>query len=188
MKRFLLALPALALLLTGCGMSERLSNSMFGTPTEKDIERMPDCPQTGVLADATFIPVFTGNGINDVAALGKLGGITGGCSFAKPGIAAMDIKITFLARKVKPELDIKKQAFPYFIAILSPDQQILQRQNFSTKVDFDNTGYGVMVEEHELKIPVPSREAAEGYKVVVGYELSPDQLTYNRKKEDKNAD
>lgn len=186
MKRLLPALVLLATL-TGCGMSEQLSNSLFGTPTQKDIERMPDCPQTGVLADATFIPIFTGNGINDVAVIGKLGGITGGCDFDKPGIAAMDIKITFLARKVKPELDIKKQPFPYFIAILSPDQQILQRQNFSTKVDFDNTGYGVAVEEHELKVPVPSREEAEAYKVVVGYELSPDQLTYNRKKEDKNA-
>jgi len=187
MKRLLLALPAL-ILLTGCGMSERLSSSLFGTPTEKDVERMPDCPQTGVLADATYIPIFTGNGIADVAALGKLGDITGGCDFDKAGIAALDIKVTFLARKTKPELDIKKQAFPYFIAILSPDQQILQRQNFSTKVDFDNTGYGVTIEEHELKIPVPSREAASGYKVVVGYELSPDQLAYNRKKEDKNAD
>jgi hypothetical protein len=187
MKRLLLALPAL-ILLTGCGMSERLSSSLFGTPTEKDVERMPECPQTGVLADATYIPIFTGNGIADVAALGKLGDITGGCDFDKAGIAALDIKVTFLARKTKPELDIKKQVFPYFIAILSPDQQILQRQNFSTKVDFDNTGYGVMIEEHELKIPVPSREAASGYKVVVGYELSPDQLAYNRKKEDKNAD
>lgn len=187
MKRFLLALPAL-MLLTGCGMSESLSSSMFGTPTEKEVEHMPDCPQTGVLADATFIPVFTGQGLSDVAALGKLGGITGGCDFDKAGIAGMEIKITFLARKIKPELDIKKLDLPYFIAILSPDQQVLQRQNFSTKVDFDNTGYGIVVEEHELKIPVPTREAAAGYKVVVGYELSPDQLAYNRKKEDKNAD
>ncbi len=183
MKRLLLPAFAALLLLTGCGMGEQLSHSMFGTATQKEIIEMPDCPRPVSLTDAAYMPIFTGEK-TELAAESKLGGITGSCAFEK-GSAVMEIKVTFLARKAKPELDIKKLAVPYFIAILSPDQQVLQRQAFSTKIGFDNAGFGASTEEHTLRIPVPSKEAAGGYNVVVGLELSQDQLAYNRKRKER---
>lgn len=182
MKRFLLPAFAALLLLTGCDMGRQLSHSMFGTATEKEIIQMPDCPRPVTLTDASYMPVFADGG-TDLSLEGKLGGITGTCAFEK-GAAVMEIKVTFAARKSKPEVDINKMMLPYFIAIMSPGQEVLQRQGFSTKIGFDNNGYGASEEEHTLRIPVPSKEAAGGYNVVVGLELSPDQLAYNRKRKE----
>jgi hypothetical protein len=61
----------------------------------------------------------------------------------------------------------------------------LQRQAFSTKVDFDNNADGVSKEEHTIRIPVPSPDAAHGYKIVIGFSLTPEQAAYNKQQGNK---
>lgn len=177
MRRFLPALCAL-LLLAGCGMSDRLSASVFGKP-----EDLPDCPDTGLLEGADTFPVFKedGRSLNITA---TLPGVSGGCNFDKPGEADMEIKLTFAAIKNDEAFPHQKVTLPYFIAILSPDERVLQRQSFSTTIDFDNNVSAAASEEHDLVVPVPAKNEAYKYKVVAGFELTPAQLEYNRKGKD----
>ncbi|HYD17165.1 MAG TPA: hypothetical protein VEF76_01635, partial [Patescibacteria group bacterium] len=141
MKRFLPAICAL-LLLAGCGMSDRISQSVFG-----DKPALPDCPETGMLPDSGVFPVFKGDG-DEVSATGRVLGVSGTCSAEHPGVIDMEIKIGFGVAKNDAGFAPKKMALPYFIAILSPDEQVLQRQSFSTKVDFDNADSAASAEEH----------------------------------------
>lgn len=182
MKKLALALCLLPLL-AACDAYKDVSNRLLG-PSPEEVAALPACPETGIVREAELVPVFYGSdgrpAAADVAATGAIAGVSGACSFDKPGVAALELKIGFGAKKGPRGMSLKKQKFPYFIAILDPQENVLQRQVFSTKVDFDNAETASAVEEHEIRVPVPSREQAHAYKVVVGFQLTPEQLSYNR--------
>lgn len=175
-----LALSLCCLLaLSTCDVSSRMSKSLFGS--EADKPQQPPCPEAGIMPEANTIPLLQdGETPDDVAATGFLGRLTGACNFDKAGEAALEIKIGFAAQKGPKGAKLKKAALPYFIAVLGPDESVLQRAAFSTKVDFDNEATGVTFEEHDLRVPVPTKEQAGAYKVVVGFELTPAQLAFNK--------
>lgn len=189
MKRIVLALCLLPLL-SACEMTDQMAKSFKGT-SDEEIAALPSCPETGMMPGADRIPVFYGaNGKpaeGDVAVTGVLGKLSGGCSFDKPGEAEMEIAISFLAERGPKGVALREQPLPYFIAVLSPDETVLQRAAFSTTVDFDNAGRAFAKEEHDIRVPVPTREAAGAYKVVVGFQLTPEQLAFNRENGAKNA-
>ena len=141
------------------------------------------CPQTGFLLEAAHQDVLTSESStakDDVIVSADLADFKGGCSFKKGMLDFnLDLKIAAERGPKGPALD--HYNFPYFIAVLSPDRQILQRTSFSTNVAFDNTGKGLSAEEHSLQIPVAQEKDARNYQVLVGFELSPAQLDHNRK-------
>lgn len=160
------------------------------------------CPETGILQDANDITVFNdekAQGIENVIASARLANYGGGCVW-RDGQVDFALMIDFQAVQGAEGKALKRFDFPYFIAILSPDEQVLQRQSFSTTVPFDNKrqaaaavdasrtqavylgGAGTMREEHRLRLPVQDRASASQYKVVIGFELSPEQLAFNRDK------
>ena len=175
-----------ALLLAGC----------TGTPKDAGVA----CPITGILQDANDITVFKegeSQGIENVVSSARLANYGGGCAW-RDGQVDFALMIDFQAVQGAEGKKLKRFDFPYFIAILSPDEQVLQRQSFSTTVPFDNKrqsaaavdssrtqavylgGAGTMREEHRLRLPVPDRASAPQYKVVIGFELTPEQLAFNR--------
>lgn len=181
-------LPALASCSATKAATTKVGN-FFSPPKEEVAAVQISCPETGLMQDAQELPVFYGDSgrAEDLAVTGILGGIRGGCNFDTPGQAEMELQIHFGARKGPKGVALRKQVLPYFIAILGPDETILQRAAFSTKVDFDNKETVTTVEEHDLKVPVPSREAAGSYKVVVGFQLTPEQLAYIREHKVQDA-
>jgi len=158
------------------------------------------CPDTGILHDADTITVFNEGetqGLENVAASARLVNYGGGCAW-RDGQVDFAMVIDFQAVQGAAGKKLKRFNFPYFIAVLGPDEHVLQRQSFSTTVPFDNKQQpaasvdptrthavylgkaGERREEHRLRLPVPDRTAARDYKVVIGFELTPEQLAFNR--------
>jgi hypothetical protein len=178
---------AAAVLLTGC----------MGKPKDNSVP----CPQTGILQDAGEITVFKpetdGEAIENVVASARLANYSGGCAY-RDGKVEFVLNLDFEAVQGAEGQKLKRFDFPYFIAILSPAEEVLQRQSFSTTVPFDNKreaaapvdpsrtqavylgDAGLTREEHRLRLAVDSRDAVRQHKVVVGFELTPDQLAFNR--------
>lgn len=184
-NRFLYALVALALSgLGGC--------SMFG---HKD-DRVA-CPATGIIKAASLFPVLHKSGTGKHAAQtavaeGKILKFISHCREKKVGTAAIALDVAFSGHRTAKNDPL---VLPYFIAVLSPDQKILQRQEFTTKIDFDNqpvetsqpqadgvsTQKGVSVEQHVISLPLTAGDNAADYTVAIGFALSPAQLAYDRK-------
>lgn len=173
-----------------------LLGACTGTPKDPGVA----CPDTGILQDAGDITVFkddTSQGIENVVASARLANYGGGCAW-RDGEVDFALMIDFEAVQGSQGKKLKRTDFPYFIAVLSPDEQVLQRQGFSTTVPFDNKrqgaaavddsrthavylgGAGTMREEHNLRLPLQDRATAGQYKVVIGFELTPEQLAFNR--------
>ena len=159
-----IALIMLALL-AGC--------AAFNKPAEEFA-----CPKTGVIEEAANMTLLSPAG-NEMATA-RLRGFEGNCSFKNNDIATVNLQVPLFAQKGVDGGELKGVEVPYFIALLSPDEQILQRQAFNAKIDFNNTEAGQSTEEHVVKIPVTGPGDAYKYKIVIGLALSPEQLEYNR--------
>jgi hypothetical protein len=143
--------------------------SMFSKNTEDF-----SCPKIGFIGDADVLSLAAGEA--------QINGFKASCSFSKnPDQVQVELTLPFKAQKEEKAAD-KSLTLPYFIAVLSPTEEILQRQALSTKVDFDNTGIGSSSEEHTIKIPLTSPAEAYKYKVVIGFVLTPEQLKQNKEK------
>ena len=164
MKKTIIA--ASILLLTSCATPEKLG---------------PTCPQAGLLPGAATIPIFVDE-VNkeDLRVLGEVGSFKGACRYKTGKPAEFHLELDFMAKKLPKAGDLKGLKFPYFIAVLSPNETILQKDRFWTKIDFDNNDAVIVKEEHDIKIPVDSAAAGGDYKIVFGFELTIEQLAFNR--------
>ena len=70
---------------------------------------------------------------------------------------------------------------PYLVAIIS-NGQVIAKEIFSVKLPFANGEHKVMVKENiaHIDIPIASGKQAEDYSVTIGFQLTPEQATYNR--------
>lgn len=134
-------------LLSGCAMF---------SPSEEEFS----CPKTGFVANASTV---VSHGTE-----ARISGFSGECKFKK-NIVEISLTLPFTARKNVAKASLKEEKLSYFIAILSPEEDILQRKAFSTKIEFDKDGKGVSTEEHILKIPMTNPLEAYKYKVAIGF-------------------
>ncbi len=148
-------LPILAVvLLSGCSYFSKQANEFA-------------CPKVGLIPDANILSLPN--------AEAEIGNWTGTCSFKNDAVI-VDLNLPFKVQMKEGTAATKEISLPYFIAALSEDEQVLQRQAFSTEVSIKNTekdsraaASGSDTEEHSIRIPVPSAADAYKYKVVIGF-------------------
>ena len=153
---------------------------LSGCAAKTDID--PICPKTGFISNTDRITYLApGGSAKDIVAAATIEGFSGDCRFKDKHNNTVDVALTlpFTASKGKAGGGLKEKELSYFIAVLSPEEEILNRQSFTTMISFDNTGTGSTTEEHVIKIPLKARSDAYKYKVIIGFALTPDQLKYN---------
>lgn len=145
----------------------------------------PPCPTGGPLVDAASVTHFSsGHVAGNIIVQGEMGAYGLACK-VRDGQVEVRFDLTVLGERGPKGPDLKYFDFPYFIAILNPQEEILQRQAFSSRVTFDNTGAAGMtpsVERHSLTFALPEGDSAGRYKIITGFDLSPDALEYNRQR------
>lgn len=169
------------------------------------------CPDTGIIKEASRLPVTgaaTGKEKASLKVDARIVDFSGGCREKTPGQVDMDLNVVFAGRTTAAGKDITTQDLPYFIAVLSPDNDILQRTGFSTSLAFDNAAapapepksaadaepgpkageapqgpQGVTTEQHTIRLPLAEGTNPADYKVVIGFALTPEQLQYDREQE-----
>jgi hypothetical protein len=165
-----------ALFLAGC----------TGAGAQKD--DLP-CPDTGlILAAAQMVSLdakaaAAGKaGEEDIVVEATLADYRGACRWRQETLEFM-LEVDVTARRGAAGTALRRARFPYFIAVLDPEENVLQRQGFSTTVSFDNNGTGLTTEQHILRLPMKDSKIVRLHKVVMGFELTPEQLAYNRRDE-----
>lgn len=80
-----------------------------------------------------------------------------------------------------PAAQEHRYKIPYFVATLH-NNQIVDKQTLIADVDFPNNINQINLASKKLrfKIPATSARAPDGYELVIGFQLTPEQLAYNR--------
>jgi hypothetical protein len=164
----LLALVPLALGTAGC--------SWF-----KDDYADAKCPGSGVVTELASVTRYggPGHGYGDLAYRADLGDVSGGCEFDH-GVAKVTIKVTTLA-EIGPAGKAQTIDLPYFVAVVDNKDKILAKRVLPNPVEFHpNRSRAGAVDIVTEAIPVKSPKDSGNYRVVIGFQLTPEELAVNR--------
>lgn len=168
-----IALPAMtALILAACADDDPLAAANEAT----------GCPQVQIVGDASEVTQFQGEGrdLTDVAMRGVILGFDGGCEYDDGGVTVDLLLDIAAARGPAGTGDVAR--FDYFVAITDPTGDFLAKEIFTTEIALQGAAArGGVREELEQQIPLDTPAAGDEYNVLVGFQLTPDQLDYNRR-------
>jgi hypothetical protein len=165
-----LGLAGAALLLGGCGLFGG------GGPVS--------CPQAVVLDDASRLTRFapSGRDVVDVLFEAEISQAALGCSY-DDGVVDATLQLEIIAARGPADRE-RVGRFGYFVAVVDRGQNILARQRFDSQVEFpDNQLRSGILEEVDQHIPLRGSETGGDYFVFVGFELTPEEVEYNRQQQ-----
>jgi hypothetical protein len=172
MRRFALAtlsaaLVPLALSLAGCASD--------GPP--------PPCPPAGTPAPLDSFTQFApggGRDLTEVQFSGRISSVQTICEYDEKGV---DIDLAVDIRVERGPADKSRQAdLQYFVAVEDGPGNITAKQVFDVAVPFEgNSRRLARREELSLRIPTPADRGFRQTRVLVGFQLSPEQLEFNRR-------
>ncbi|HEX9465794.1 MAG TPA: hypothetical protein VGB82_24610 [Alphaproteobacteria bacterium] len=142
----------------------------------------PACPGGLIPSDAAKVTRFRdgpGRDLTDVMVEGQIQDVLVQCKYNK-NIVDIDLQIAVLAAR-GPADRTRLADFQYFVAIVDPQQNILVKEPFKIRFEFsDNRTQLGKVEEISPRLPLPDPSKADTYRILVGFQLTPDELAWNR--------
>lgn len=141
------------------------------------------CPIAGALYEAERVIVFDGpSDLDNVAFSGAIVDVDATCRYFGDNPISIDLEIAFEFGR-GPAADGRRYAYPYFVTVTRQGQALLTKEVFAEPVTFPNDGSGVRrrVEHDDITIP-RAGEATSGsnFEIIVGFQLTPEQLAFNR--------
>ncbi len=157
-----------ALLLAGCGSGGSGSGSVGKVK----------CPTAfvapGLDAYTQLRPGATSGGLADIAFGVKLVSVTAAC---KTEVGGIHITTSIVFQAVRNDETLQQGDFSYFVAVADPQQNILAKQIFGLRADFAKKQKLMRIaDEITEHLPLKKVAAGGGYAVIVGMQLSPQQL------------
>ena len=168
----------LAALLAGCGTTSRLAQSLDSTPNSGP------CPVVGSVYDAArYVKFVTPEGkiYSDIAFTGEITDVRMYCRYTGNVPLVAEVEIDFAFGR-GPQADGRTHDYPYFLAVTRRNGKVLAKEYFSTRAQFSR-GDVTTVTEQVKRITIPrADESISGvnFEIVVGFELTPEQLAFNR--------
>ena len=156
--------------LAGCGLFDR------GPPKP--------CPRVSILRDAGSMTQFKpgpGRDLIDVRFEATFGEMSLSCEYDED-VITMKVGLQLFAAR-GPAADAPATELRYFVAVVDRTQRILVKETFVSYLDFPRNRSRVgIAEEIAPRIPLKRGESAADYEILVGFQLSPAELDYNRLK------
>ena len=144
----------------------------------------PACPQTAILGDAADLTSFrsTGTDLTDMVVDGRITGLRGKCSYVDGEHLATVLSVDMeLARG--PAMQGRTAEVTYFVSVARGDQ-ILDKKDYTLRVAFDRNSGKLRLtgDEIDLTLPTPGKVTGADYRILVGFQLSPQELAFNRRR------
>lgn len=142
-----------------------------------------NCPRGLIPADSASITRFRdgpGRDLTDVVAEGEIADMLIQCKYDKRSVT-VDLQIA-IAGDRGPADRSRAAEFDYWIAILDPQQNVVTKQLAKVRFQFtDNrTRLGQILSDFEPYIPLADLKQGPEYQIVVGFQLTPEELAWNR--------
>jgi hypothetical protein len=135
-----------------------------------------ECPSVNILPEAIRITQMS-NGRADLKAEIREPALA--CSVASGKAKS---KLSFWVKSaISPNAAVTARTVPYFVAIIV-DGEVIGKQVFSLALPFAGDDRKLMVKEKvaRVDIPIAKDRAAEDYSVTIGFQLTPEQVEYNK--------
>jgi hypothetical protein len=177
-----LSVCALVLIaLAGLGLASCAGTRHRAETPKKKPEKEAVCPKAEVLADARSIVQFKegpGRDLTDIEYQAQVSSLQSRCR-SRHGESTVDIDLSLTAW-LGPAALGQILSVPYFVAV-TQGEDILAKESFAAEVSFEKSARQARVEEAVKRLTLPRvEEGGAPLEVLVGIQLTPDQVAYNR--------
>lgn len=147
------------------------------------------CPEIAVVPELSsltqFDDFYAGPPDDDKIQAISLIESAGGVCRQHGDMLEVDLTLTFItALGTLGQDDLGKNAsfaFPYFAAVTDTSGAIRAKDVFATSLSFTKPDIAIQkIERLTQTIPLPSRADAANTRILIGFQLAPEQLSYNR--------
>jgi len=156
---------------------------------EKTYERLlaDNCPAVDIVGELSSLSEFTNpqNPIEkNMISRVQISESSSLCEYTTKSVT-VDLKLTFdgiLGQQGRINSNDKPFfTYPFFIAVVSPSGKILAKEIFAASMTYDQgKDHQLYYESLRQIIPVKGKRNGARHKIMVGFQLSPEQLAYNR--------
>ncbi|MEK9845732.1 MULTISPECIES: hypothetical protein [unclassified Thalassospira] len=146
---------------------------------------VPTCPAAYLPKDTAKLVQFAGGGkdLTDVIVEAEFTGYLGDCGYDLDD-KTLDVIISpIITAELGPAAQGRSASFKYFVALRDPDGKFVQKSVFDVTMPFaDNLNMARYRDEQvTLSVPLDDVWAGPDYEIYLGFQLSADQLDYNRR-------
>ncbi len=142
------------------------------------------CPMVGVLSDAAMLREFGDGAARDQANTAYE------LEFMRAHLLECELKenrmtasLRFEARgKTGPAISSNNVEYPYFVAVLNPDGEVINKTIRKSTVDFKSgkTEAFFAQEYDDIDFTVPEGKDGLGYEILIGFQLTREQIEFKR--------
>jgi len=143
------------------------------------------CPLMGVLYDTARVVKFNQPNVQRYANIeftGEMQGVRGLCRYVDADPITMNMEIE-MAFGRGPAATSDRQTYRYWVAVTRRGRAPIEKVYFDVDVRFPRGQQVVSVRERIDEIVIPRANAevsGENFEILVGFELTPEQLQFNR--------
>ena len=139
------------------------------------------CPDVSVLADGERLVLFRpgpGRDASDIAVKADISSLRATCDYDD---GSVEVETSFEIVSTRGSgADIDAATVEFFAAVVDPDGRVVAKETFGSRAEFPAESRRVEVEEVVTqRIPVSGPDVGRRYQVLVGFQLTPEQLEYN---------
>ena len=170
-------LVAAAFLLAGCEFVREES-----VPAVETNKQAGGCPGAAVLAEASTVTKFRGAGRDptDVVATAEIARPKLSCDYDND-TRQVELTLSFpLSIKRGPAGNDADVTVSYFVAVVDSDNNVVLKQGFDRDLAPDMASAGFDENPGRISFTAAKDKKAVSYEVLVGFQLSHDELAYNR--------
>jgi len=144
------------------------------------------CPLMGVLYESSRLVAFQDPSVqsrySNIAYTGEMQGIRGLCRYVDANPIQMSIEVD-MAFGRGPASTSNRQTYRYWVAVARRGRAPIEKVYFDVDVQFDRNEQVVTRTESIENITIPRANedvSGENFEILVGFELTPEQLQFNR--------
>jgi hypothetical protein len=174
----------LPLALAACGEGGLRGGGRGEAPVT--VPARPDCPTAAALADAADLRRYRtpdSQDLTDLIVNARITGLSGACSYADRR-RAVRVTLTLAMEATRgPAATGRTVSLPYFVAVTDAEDRILDKAVYAVPAEFPAGRSRVRLtgEQVTLTLPIAPDRPAASYTVVVGFQLTPEELALNRR-------
>lgn len=203
-RQFLIvsSFSVLALGLTGCESMKAVKDKVASIEmpslwSDDKIEQDADgivmaanegCPQVAVVDDLKMLSQFetpaSPTPETNISSV-NITGMKSSCTVGANNTVAVNIGLRFdgaLGPKASAwNSESHNFAYPYFVAVTTPTGEILSKEVFAATLRYEN-GETAISQEESMRQVIPLKDVADasGYEILIGFQLTNEELAYNR--------
>lgn len=142
------------------------------------------CPSVLIVEDAAELTLFSpggGRDLTDVVAVAGFGPFEGQCDYFDDRV---DVRLELLVVAERgPALSGDRVVVEYFVSILDPQDRIMAKREFPVDLRFASASLSQAASREVLvqSIPLADLATAGDHEILVGFQLDPAQLDFNRR-------